>query len=107
MQPHFLDGLVVPTPWGQRTIRVTDVNADAGEVQTISYSFVEDPAVVYRLMVAPQLLVTHPAELRALVSQWTSAGHPNGSDQRLTLEAVQPARDAIVLPRGAPGTTEG
>jgi hypothetical protein len=107
MQPQFLDGLVVPTPWGRRTIRVAKVNADAGEDQTISYSFVEDPAVLYRLIIAPELLVTYPTEVRALVSQWTSAGHPNGSDQLLTLEAVKAARETIALPRGGAGTTEG
>jgi hypothetical protein len=106
MQPQFLDGLVVPTPWGRRTIRVADVNADAGEAQTICYSFVEDPAVLYRLIVARELLVTYPTEVRALVSQWTSAGHPNGSDQPLTLDAVEAARDAIALPRGGAGTIE-
>jgi hypothetical protein len=88
MAPQFLDGLVVPTPWGRRTIRVTKVDADVGEALTICYSFAEDPAVLYRLIVPPELLVTHPAEVRALVSKWTRAGHSNGSDQRLTLDAI-------------------
>ena len=36
MQPQFLDGLVVPTPWGRRNSPVADANADAGEALTIS-----------------------------------------------------------------------
>jgi hypothetical protein len=100
-----LDGFVVLTPWGHRTIRVVNVTA-AGDAQTVKYSFVEDPAVSYRLIVAPELLVTHPAEVQALVSQWTSGGHPNGSDQPLTLDAVEAARGATALPRDGAGTTE-
>ena len=111
MQPQFLDGLVVPTPWGRRTIQVANVNAGtvgahAGEAQTICYSFVEDPAVLYRLIVARELLVTYPTEVRTLVSQWTSAGHPNGSEQPLTLDEVEAARAAIARPRGGAGATE-
>jgi hypothetical protein len=106
MQPQFLDGLIVATPWGRRTIRVVNVKATAGEAQTISYSFVQDPAVLYRLIIAPELLLAYPAEVCVLVSQWTNAGHLNGSEQLLAVEAVKAARDPIAPPCDSAATSE-
>lgn len=91
--PHLLEGLVVPTPWGPRTIQVVSVSRDPA-LETVSYSFVEDPAVRYHLRIAPDLLRTHALELPALVSRWTLAGHPNGSDQSVTGLAERSAQVA-------------
>jgi hypothetical protein len=103
---HVLEGFVVATPWGRRPIRIVDVNGSSGEPEIISYSFAEDRAVRYRVIVPPDLLLSHPAEVQALVSQWTSAGHPNGSDQPLTRQAVLTARQpGPPSPSGGPPAT--
>jgi len=101
MQPHALDGFVVPTPWGPRTIRVAAVRPEIGDIETIDYTFLEDPAVHYRLRIAPAMLLTHAPAVRALITKWTSAGHPNGSDLGLSAIAVDSA--AAMANARAPG----
>ena len=98
MQRHSLDGFVVPSPWGLRTIRVAGVRPHVDASETIDYTFVEDPAVHYRVRVAANMLLTHAAGVRRLIAAWTSAGHPNGSDLELSLDAIHSAADDRPMP---------
>lgn len=99
MKPHALEGVVVHTPWGRRTIRVVQIQPRMNACETISYSFVEDPAVHYSVTVASDLLVTHGEAVRTLMMDWASAGHPNGSDLLLCRAAVHSvSADAVRTP---------
>lgn len=91
MDTTGLEGLVVRTPWGLRTIRVISAVATSDAAPaTIRYSFVEDPAVHYSLTVAPDALASHRDEIQVLVTNWTARGHLNGS--ALALDTIHPAQ---------------
>jgi hypothetical protein len=88
-----LEGLVVSTPWGLRTTRIISAAATSHrELVTIRYSFVEDPAVQYDLILRPEALVSHLDEVQALVAEWIGSGHPNGSSLSLPPNAIDAAR---------------
>jgi hypothetical protein len=94
MQGSVLNGAVLDTLWGDRTIQVTDVQEVVVATEQsrerfchIDFCFLEERSRTYSLRIFDEFLVQYRDNVVGILQLWLRSGPPNGD--LLTLKTLE------------------